>query len=35
VLVAELPFRKVLAAHHFIGDLTLPFGRKIHDDMKV
>jgi acetoacetate decarboxylase len=33
--VADLPVRKVLGAHHFIADLTLPFGRKIHDYMKV
>ncbi len=32
--VADLPVRKVLGAHHFIADLTLPFGRKIHDYMK-
>ncbi|SFJ06485.1 acetoacetate decarboxylase [Bosea sp. OK403] len=32
--VADLPVRKVIGAHHFIADLTLPFGRKIHDYMK-
>ena len=29
--VADFPVRRVLGAHHFIADLTLPFGRKIHD----
>ena len=29
--VADLPVRKVVAAHHFIADLTLPYGRVLHD----
>ena len=23
--------RKVIGAHHFLADLTLPFGRVVHD----
>ena len=29
--VADLPVRRVLGAHHFIADLTLPYGRMLHD----
>jgi acetoacetate decarboxylase len=29
--VADLPVRHVVEAHHFIADLTLPYGRVIHD----
>jgi acetoacetate decarboxylase len=29
--VADLPVRKVIGAHHFIADLTLPYGRVIYD----
>jgi acetoacetate decarboxylase len=29
--VADLPVRRVLDAHHFIADLTLPYGRVLHD----
>ncbi len=29
--VADLPVRRVLGAHHFIADLTLPYGRVIFD----
>ncbi len=29
--VADLPVRKVIGAHHFIADLTLPYGRVLHD----
>jgi acetoacetate decarboxylase len=29
--VADLPVRKILGARHFIADLTLPFGRVLHD----
>lgn len=29
--VADLPVRKIVGAHHFIADLTLPYGRVIHD----
>jgi acetoacetate decarboxylase len=29
--VADFPVRRVLGAHHFLADLTLPFGRVVHD----
>jgi len=29
--VADLPVRRVVAAHHFLADLTLPYGRVLHD----
>jgi len=29
--VADMPVRKIVAAHHFIADLTLPYGRVLHD----
>jgi acetoacetate decarboxylase len=29
--VADLPVRRVVGAHHFIADLTLPYGRVIFD----
>jgi acetoacetate decarboxylase len=29
--VADLPVRRVVEAHHFIADLTLPYGRVLHD----
>nr|WP_041921848.1 acetoacetate decarboxylase [Hyphomicrobium denitrificans] len=29
--VADLPVRKIVGAHHFIADLTLPYGRVLHD----
>lgn len=29
--VADLPVRKIVAAHHLIADLTLPYGRVVHD----
>ena len=29
--VADLPVQKVLGGLHFIGDLTLPYGRVLHD----
>jgi acetoacetate decarboxylase len=29
--VADLPVRKVLSAHHFVADLTLPYGVVAHD----
>ncbi len=29
--VADLPVRRVVGAQHFIADLTLPYGRVIHD----
>ena len=32
--VADLPVRKVVEAHHFIADLTLPYGRVLYDYLK-
>jgi acetoacetate decarboxylase len=32
--VADLPVRKVLGGVHFIADLTLPYGRVLHDYLK-
>ena len=32
--VADLPVRRVVEAHHFIADLTLPYGRVLHDYLK-
>ncbi|MGE0023193.1 MAG: acetoacetate decarboxylase [Hyphomicrobium sp.] len=29
--VADLPVRRIVGAHHFIADLTLPYGRVLHD----
>jgi acetoacetate decarboxylase len=29
--VADLPVRRIIGAHHFIADLTLPYGRVLHD----
>jgi len=29
--VADFPVRRVLGAHHFIADLTLPYGRVLYD----
>ncbi len=29
--VADFPVRRVIGAHHFRADLTLPFGRVVHD----
>lgn len=29
--VADLPVRRVVGAHHFIADLTLPYGRVVYD----
>ncbi len=29
--VADLPVRRIIGAHHFIADLTLPYGRVVHD----
>ena len=29
--VADLPVRRVIEAHHFIADLTLPYGRVLYD----
>ncbi len=33
--VADLPVRKVLGGLHFIADLTLPYGRVLHDYLKA
>jgi acetoacetate decarboxylase len=33
--VADMPVRRVIGAHHFIADLTLPFGRVLYDYKKV
>lgn len=32
--VADLPVKRVLSGHHFIADLTLPYGRVLHDYLK-
>jgi acetoacetate decarboxylase len=32
--VADFPVRRCLGAHHYIADLTLPFGRVVHDYVK-
>jgi acetoacetate decarboxylase len=32
--VADLPVRKIIGASHFIADLTLPYGRVVHDYLK-
>jgi acetoacetate decarboxylase len=29
--VADFPVWRVIGAHHFLADLTLPFGRVVHD----
>ena len=29
--VADLPVRRIVGARHFIADLTLPYGRVLHD----
>ena len=29
--LADLPVRKVIGAHHFVADLTLPYGRVLYD----
>jgi acetoacetate decarboxylase len=29
--VADLPVRRIVGAHHFLADLTLPYGRVIYD----
>jgi acetoacetate decarboxylase len=29
--VADLPVRRIVAAHHFLADLTLPYGRVLYD----
>jgi acetoacetate decarboxylase len=32
--VADLPVKRVIGGSHFIADLTLPYGRVIHDYLK-
>ena len=32
--VADFPVRRILGAHHFIADLTLPYGHVLHDYLK-
>ncbi len=32
--VADLPVHRVVAAHHFTTDLTLPNGRVVHDYLR-
>jgi acetoacetate decarboxylase len=29
--VADFPVRRVVGAHHFLADLTLPYGRVVYD----
>jgi acetoacetate decarboxylase len=29
--LADFPVRKIIAAHHFLADLTLPYGRVLYD----
>jgi acetoacetate decarboxylase len=33
--VADLPVRRVVCAHHFLADLTLPYGRIAYDYVKA
>jgi acetoacetate decarboxylase len=33
--VADLPVHRVLGGLHFIADLTLPYGRVLHDYRKA
>lgn len=33
--VADLPVRRIIGAHHFIADLTLPYGRVLFDYLKA
>ena len=32
--VADLPIRKIVGGRHFVADLTLPFGKVVHDYLK-
>ena len=32
--VADLPVRRIVGAHDFLADLTLPYGRVIYDYLK-
>jgi len=29
--VGDFPVRKIISAHHFVADVTLPYGRVLHD----
>jgi acetoacetate decarboxylase len=29
--VADFPVRRIVGAHHFVADLTLPYGRVVYD----
>jgi acetoacetate decarboxylase len=29
--MADFPVRKMIAAHHFLADLTLPYGQVFYD----
>jgi acetoacetate decarboxylase len=29
--VADLPVKRVIGAHHFLADLTLPYGKVVYD----
>jgi len=29
--VADLPVRRIVGAHHFVADVTLPYGRVLYD----
>jgi acetoacetate decarboxylase len=29
--VADLPVRRIVGTHHFLADLTLPYGRVLYD----
>jgi acetoacetate decarboxylase len=33
--VADFPVRKIVGAHHFMADVTLPYGRVLHDYHKA
>ena len=34
-LIADPPVRKIIAVHHFLADLTLPYGRILYDYNKA
>ena len=33
--VADFPVRRIVGAHHFFADVTLPYGRVLYDYNKV
>jgi acetoacetate decarboxylase len=33
--VADLPVKRIVGGSHFIADITLPYGRVIHDYLKA